>query len=102
MSSIGKLMKQAARMQQQIEQNPGRARLPHRRGQQRRRRGQGRARCDSTAGLHQNDPQAVKSRRRAIAEDMILTAVNNALEESKKISGTEMGKATQGFNLPGM
>jgi DNA-binding protein YbaB len=33
---------------------------------------------------------------------MILTAVNQALEEGRKISNAEMGKATQGFSLPGM
>jgi DNA-binding protein YbaB len=33
---------------------------------------------------------------------MILTAINQALEEARKISSAEMSKATQGFNLPGM
>jgi DNA-binding protein YbaB len=33
---------------------------------------------------------------------MIVTAVNQALGQAKEISGAEMGKITQGFNLPGM
>jgi DNA-binding protein YbaB len=33
---------------------------------------------------------------------MVLAAANNALAQAKKISDAEMGKVTQGFNLPGM
>jgi DNA-binding protein YbaB len=33
---------------------------------------------------------------------MILTAANQALGQAKEISNAEMGKATSGFNLPGM
>jgi DNA-binding protein YbaB len=33
---------------------------------------------------------------------MVLAAANNALVQAKEISNTEMGKVTQGFNLPGM
>jgi DNA-binding protein YbaB len=33
---------------------------------------------------------------------MILSAANQALEQAKKISTEEMGKVTQGLNLPGM
>jgi DNA-binding protein YbaB len=32
----------------------------------------------------------------------VLTAVNAALEQAQQISAAEMGKATQGFNLPGL
>jgi DNA-binding protein YbaB len=33
---------------------------------------------------------------------MILTALNQALAQAKEVSNEEMGKITQGFNLPGM
>jgi DNA-binding protein YbaB len=33
---------------------------------------------------------------------MLVTAVNAALEQAQKISSAEMGKVTQGFNLPGL
>jgi DNA-binding protein YbaB len=37
-----------------------------------------------------------------LLEDMILTAANQALAQAKEISNAEMGKATAGFNLPGL
>jgi DNA-binding protein YbaB len=37
-----------------------------------------------------------------LLEDMVLTAVNAALDQAKQISSAEMSKATQGFNLPGL
>jgi DNA-binding YbaB/EbfC family protein len=95
-------MKQAARMQQQIEQTQ--AALASRTVEASSGGGAVKvvARCDSTLASIKIDPQAVNPADAQLLEDMILTAVNNALEEAKKISGTEMGKATQGFNLPGM
>jgi DNA-binding protein YbaB len=33
---------------------------------------------------------------------MILTAANQALTQAKEIANAEMGKATAGFNLPGI
>jgi DNA-binding protein YbaB len=37
-----------------------------------------------------------------LLEDLVVTAVNAALEQAKQISSAEMGKATQGFSLPGL
>jgi len=37
-----------------------------------------------------------------LIEDMVLTAANKALADAKAIYNAEMGKATAGFNLPGM
>jgi hypothetical protein len=37
-----------------------------------------------------------------LVEDMILTAINQALAQAKEISSAEMGKATAGFNIPGL
>ena len=37
-----------------------------------------------------------------VVEDMILTAANQALSQAKEIYNAEMGKITQGFNLPGL
>ena len=36
------------------------------------------------------------------AEDMVLTAANQALGQAKEISNTEMGKITSGLSLPGL
>jgi DNA-binding YbaB/EbfC family protein len=102
MSSIGKLMKQAARMQQQIEQTQ--AALAARTVEASSGGGAVKivAKCDGTVASIKIDPQAINPADAQLLEDMVLTAVNNALEEAKKISNAEMGKATQGFNLPGM
>jgi DNA-binding protein YbaB len=37
-----------------------------------------------------------------LLEDMVVTAVNQALGQAKEISNAEMGQITQGINLPGM
>jgi len=48
------------------------------------------------------DPQAVNPADAQLLEDLVLTAANQALAQAKEISSTEMGKATSGFNLPGL
>jgi DNA-binding YbaB/EbfC family protein len=95
-------MKQAARMQQQIEQ--AQAALASRTVEASSGGGAVKvtARCDSTLASIKIDPQAVNPADAQLLEDMILTAVNQALEEAKRVSSAEMGKATQGFSLPGM
>ena len=60
------------------------------------------ARCDGTLGAIKIDPQAVNAADTELLQDMILTAANNALAQAKEISTQEMGKVTQGFSLPGM
>jgi hypothetical protein len=102
MSSIGKLMKQAARMQQQIEQTQ--AGLASRTVEAGSGGGAVKvvARCDGTLTSVKIDPQAVNPADAQLLEDMVLTAVNQALAEAKRISSEEMGRVTQGFNLPGM
>jgi DNA-binding YbaB/EbfC family protein len=94
-------MKQAARMQQQMEQiqaqlatrtveatSGGAVKVV--------------AKCDGTIAAIKIDPQALNPSDAQIVEDMILTAANQALHQAKEISNAEMGKATAGFNLPGM
>jgi DNA-binding YbaB/EbfC family protein len=100
MSSIGKLMKQAARMQQQMEQVQ--AALAARTVEATSGGGAVKvvAKCDGTLASVKIDPAAVSDV--SMVEDMILTAANQALEQAKKISTEEMGKVTQGLNLPGM
>jgi DNA-binding YbaB/EbfC family protein len=102
MPSLGKLMKQAARVQQQIEQTQ--AALASRTVEASSGGGAVKvvAKCDGTVASIQINPQAINPADAQLLEDMILTAVNQALEEGRKISNAEMGKATQGFSLPGM
>jgi len=102
MSSIGKLMKQAARMQQQMEQVQ--AALAARTVEATSGGGAVKvtAKCDGTIGAIKIDPQALNPADAQLLEDMILTAVNQALGQAKDIANTEMGKVTAGMNLPGL
>ena len=102
MSSIGKLMKQAARMQQQMEQTQ--AALAARTVEATSGGGAVKvvARCDGTLASIKIDPAAINPSDAQLLEDMLITGINQALGQAKEISNTEMGKITQGFNLPGM
>src|SRR6266478_9570580 len=102
MSSIGKLMKQAARMQQQMEQIQNR--LASRTVEATSGGGAVKvvAKCDGTIASIKINPQAVNAADVQLLEDMILTAANQALGQAKEISTAEMGKVTAGFNLPGL
>ncbi len=102
MSSIGKLMKQAARMQQQMEQIQNS--LATRTVEATSGGGAVKvvAKCDGTIASIKIDPQALNPSDAQVLEDMILTAANQALGQAKEISTAEMGKATAGFHLPGL
>ena len=102
MSSIGKLMKQAARMQQQLEQIQ--TQLAQRTVDATSGGGAVKvvARCDGTVASIKIDPQALNPADAQLLEDMILTAANQALSQAKEIYNSEMGKVTAGLNLPGL
>jgi DNA-binding YbaB/EbfC family protein len=102
MSSLGKLMKQAARMQQQMEQIQND--LAQRTVEATSGGGVVKvvAKCDGSIGTIKIDPQAVNPAEVQLLEDLILTAANHALIQAKEISTAEMGKVTAGFNLPGL
>ncbi|HUD81873.1 MAG TPA: YbaB/EbfC family nucleoid-associated protein [Candidatus Saccharimonadales bacterium] len=102
MSSIGKIVKQAARMQQQIEQIQ--AQLATRTVEATSGGGAVKvvAKCDGSISTIKIDPQAINPADAQLLEDMIITAVNSALSQAKHVSSEEMGKATQGFSLPGL
>src|SRR3954463_10017460 len=102
MSGIGKLMKQAARMQQQMEQIQGE--LAKRTVEATSGGGAVKvvAKCDGTMASIKIDPQAINPADAQLLEDMILTAANQALGQAKEISNAEMGKVTSGFSLPGI
>jgi len=101
MSSIGKLMKQAARMQRDMEQVQND--LANRTVEATSGGGAVKvvAKCDGTIASVKIDPQALNPSDAQLLEDMILTAANQALAQAKEISTAEMGKVTAGFNLPG-
>ena len=102
MSSIGKLMKQAARMQQEMESTQ--ASLAARTVEATSGGGAVKviAKCDGSLSSIKIDPQALNPSDAQLVEDMVLTAANQALAQAKEISTAEMGKITQGFSLPGL
>ena len=95
-------MKQAARIQRQMEdvQNQLAARTTEGTS------GGGAvkvvAKCDGTIASIKIDPQAANPADIELLQDMILTATNSALIQAKEISNSEMGKVTSGFNIPGL
>jgi nucleoid-associated protein EbfC len=102
MSSIGKLMKQAARMQQQME--TVQSELAKKTVEATSGGGAVKviAKCDGTIASIKIDPQALNPSDAQLLEDMILTAANQALSQARDISNTEMSKVTSGFNIPGL
>ena len=102
MSSIGKLMKQASRIQQQIEKTQ--AELASRTVEATSGGGAVKvvASCDGLLKSIKIDPAAVTPADVQLLEDLVLTAANHALAQAKEISNPEMGKVTSGFSLPGL
>jgi DNA-binding YbaB/EbfC family protein len=102
MSSIGKLMKQATRIQRQMEEVQ--AQLGARTVESTSGGGVVKvvAKCDGTLASIKIDPQAVNPADTQLLEDMVLTAANTALNQAKEISNTEMGKVTAGLSIPGL
>ena len=47
-------------------------------------------------------PEAIDPDDPALMEDMVLAAVNDALEQSRSLASERMGALTGGFKLPGM
>lgn len=95
-------MKQAQRMQQQMEQVQ--AQLAARTVEATSGGGAVKvtAKCDGTLAAIKIDPQALNPSDAQLLEDMILTAVNQALNQARDIANSEMGKITAGLNLPGL
>jgi DNA-binding YbaB/EbfC family protein len=60
------------------------------------------ARCDGTLAGITIDPQAVNAADVTLLEDMVLSAVNNALAQAKEIQNKEMGSVAGGLQLPGL
>ena len=102
MSSIGKLMKQAARMQQQMEKVQ--ADLAQRTIEATSGGGAVKvtAKCDGTIASIKIDPQAINPADASLLEDLILTAANQALSQARDIANSEMGKVTSGMQIPGL
>ena len=99
---MGKFIKQAARVQQQVEQTQQDLAKRTVEGTSGGGAVKVVAKCDGTLLSVKIDPQALNPADAPILEDMVLTAANQALNQAKEISQAEMSKATAGFNLPGL
>ena len=102
MSGLGKLMKQATRMQQQMERvqqdlanktvegvaGGGTVKVV--------------AKCDHTLVSIKLSPEAVNPQDVPFLEELILTAVNDAMTKAKDTASREMNSVSQGFSIPGL
>ncbi len=94
MSGIGKLMKQASRIQKNMEEVQ--AELTNRTVEASSGGGAVRAvvKCDGTLESIKIDPQAVNAEEIGLLEDLVLAAVNSGLNQAKEVSNHEMDKVT--------
>ena len=100
MANLEKLMKQAAQMQQKMEQ------IQAQLAQRTVEASSGgavkvTARCDGSLAAIKINPEALNPADAQLLEDMVLAAANQALGQAKEIANAEMGKATAGLSLPG-
>ena len=97
MASIGKLMKQAAKMQRQMQE--AQAQLADLIVEASSGGGAIKvtASCDGAVKSIKIDPEAVDTEDITILEDMVLGAVNQALEKGRETQTAEMGKLTGGM-----
>jgi DNA-binding YbaB/EbfC family protein len=102
MANFGKMVKEAARMQQKMEQVQ--AELASRTVEATSGGGAVKviARCDGTISSVKIDPQAINPAEVSLLEDLVLSAVNQALTEAKDVANGEMGKVTAGMSIPGL
>jgi nucleoid-associated protein EbfC len=102
MAGLGKFLKQAQKMQEQM------ARVQEELAQREVEATAGGgavtavAKCDGSIARIKIDPKVVDPTDVEMLEDLVLSAVTNALEIAKKTQTDEMNKVTAGLNLPGM
>lgn len=102
MSSIGKLMRQAQRVQQQMERVQQELATKTVEGTAGGGTVKVVARCDQSIASLTIAPEAVNPSDVAFLEQLILTAVNQALTQAREVANKEMGSVTSGLSLPGM
>ncbi len=102
MPNLGKIVKQAARMRQQMEELQTGLAARTVEGTSGGGAVKVVARCDGSLASIKIDPQALNPADVQLLEDMVITAANQALEQAKEISTAEMNKITAGLSLPGL
>ncbi len=102
MAGLGKFLKQAQKMQEQMQKVQEELAQREVEGTAGGGAVKAIARCDGTIASVKIDPKVVDPNDVEMLEDLVLGAVVNALEIAKKTQTDEMGKVTAGMNLPGM
>ena len=102
MAGLGKFLKQAQKMQEQVQRLQSELAQREVEGTAGGGAVKAIARCDGSMISIKIDPKVVDPKDVEMLEDLILGAVTNALETAKKTQEEEMAKITAGMNLPGM
>lgn len=102
MSSIGKLMKQASRIQEQMARVQADLAQKTVEGTSGGGAVKVTARCDNSIVAIKIDPSAVTPSDVPMLEDLVLVAVNQALDKAKETASREMNAVTSGISMPGM
>lgn len=102
MAGLGKFLKQAQKMQEQMQRVQEELAQREVEGTSGGGAVKAIAKCDGSISSIKIDPKVVDPQDVEMLEDLILGAVTNALEIAKKTQTDEMGKVTAGMNIPGM
>jgi nucleoid-associated protein EbfC len=102
MAGLGKFLKQAQKMQEQMQKVQDELAQREVEGTAGGGAVKAVAKCDGTIVSVKIDPKVVDPKDVEMLEDLVVGAVANALEIAKRTQTDEMGKVTQGMNIPGM
>jgi hypothetical protein len=102
MAGLGKFLKQAQKMQEQMTRVQTELAQREVEGTSGGGAVKAVAKCDGSIVSIKIDPKVVDPKDVEMLEDLVLGAVTNALQTAKKTQEEEMGKVTAGLNIPGM
>jgi len=102
MAGLGKFLKQAQKMQEQMQKVQDELAQREVEGTAGGGAVKAVAKCDGSIVSVKIDPKVVDPKDVEMLEDLVVGAVANALENAKKTQTDEMGKVTAGMNIPGV
>ena len=102
MAGLGKFLKQAQKMQAEMQRVQEELAQREVEGTAGGGAVKAVAKCDGSIVSIKIDPKVVDPKDVEMLEDLMLGAVTNALQTAKKTQEEEMGKVTAGMNIPGL
>src|SRR5881397_1021235 len=102
MAGLGKFLKQAQKMQEQMQRVQEELAAREVEGTAGGGAVKAVARCDGSIVSIKIDPKVVDRNDVEMLEDLVVGAVTNALDVAKKTQSDAMAKVTAGMNIPGM